>query len=72
MTYAREHVRFASAALTKAEVVHEIYLLPGTDHGFDINWGGFAAQIARPKIEAFLQRYGGAVPKDAAPPVWNR
>ena len=43
-------------ALTSAGVMHEIYLLPGNDHGFDINWGGFGRQIARAKIEEFLRR----------------
>jgi acetyl esterase/lipase len=44
-------------ALSKAGVAHETYLLPGNDHGFDINWCGFSTQIARAKIEAFLQRH---------------
>ena len=30
------------------------YLLPGNDHGFDVNWGGFA----REKIKAFLAAHG--------------
>jgi hypothetical protein len=38
-------------------VVHESHLLPGNDHGFDINWGGFGTQIARAKIKDFLQRH---------------
>ena len=44
-------------ALSKAGVARETYLLPGTDHGFDINWGGFGTQIARAKIEDFLQKH---------------
>jgi hypothetical protein len=44
-------------ALSKAGVAHGTYLLPGNDHGFDINWGGFATQIARAKIEDFLQKH---------------
>jgi len=32
-------------------------MLPGTEHGFDINWGGFGTQIARAKIEGFLQQH---------------
>jgi acetyl esterase/lipase len=44
-------------ALSRAGVTHETYLLPGNDHGFDTNWGGFATQIARAKIEGFLQRH---------------
>ena len=43
-------------ALSKAGVVHETYLLPANDHGFDVNWGGFGTQIARAKIEQFLQK----------------
>ena len=43
-------------AFSKAGVAHETYLLPGNDHGFDTNWGGFATQIARAKIQAFLQK----------------
>jgi hypothetical protein len=38
-------------------VPSEAYLLPATDHGFDVNWGGFATQFARAKIAAFLKRY---------------
>ena len=45
-------------ALTRAGVAHETDLLPGNDHGFDVNWGGFATQFARYKIRTFLQRHG--------------
>jgi acetyl esterase/lipase len=44
-------------ALTKVGVVHETCLLPGNDHGFDANWGGFGTQIARARIVEFLTRY---------------
>jgi len=44
-------------ALSKAGVAHETYSLRGNDHGFDVNWGGFGTQIARAKIEDFLQRH---------------
>jgi hypothetical protein len=44
-------------ALTKAGVAHELYLLPASDHGFDINWGGFGTQITRTKIRDFLQSH---------------
>ncbi|MFZ2007269.1 MAG: alpha/beta hydrolase, partial [Stellaceae bacterium] len=44
-------------ALARARVPHETILLPATDHAFDLNWGGFASQIARAKIKQFLQRY---------------
>jgi len=45
------------AAMKKAGVAHEMYLIPGNDHAFDLNWGGFATQIAKAKIRAFLQQY---------------
>jgi hypothetical protein len=38
-------------------VSHKLYLLPGNVHAFDLNWGGFATQIARAKIRAFLEHY---------------
>ena len=44
-------------ALSKAGVAHETYILPGHAHGFDINFGSFGAQIARAKIQDFLQRH---------------
>jgi acetyl esterase/lipase len=44
-------------ALKRAGATSEAYLLPATDHGFDVNWGGFATQFARAKIAAFLQRH---------------
>ena len=50
------HARRLSAALSEAGVSNEVYSLPATDHGFDINWGGFGTQIARAKIKAFLAR----------------
>lgn len=43
--------------LKQARVPSEAYLLPATDHGFDMNWGGFATQFARSKIALFLERY---------------
>jgi len=51
-----EQARVLDAALRAAGVPHELWLLPATDHAFDLNWGGFATQIARTKIEAFLAR----------------
>jgi acetyl esterase/lipase len=50
-----EQARSLEQALTQADVVHETYLLPGNDHGFEVNWGGFGAQFVRDKIKAFLQ-----------------
>jgi acetyl esterase/lipase len=46
-----------NAAARRAGIVSETYLLPATDHGFDVNWGGFATQFARAKIADFLARY---------------
>jgi acetyl esterase/lipase len=46
-----------NAASKHAGTVSETYLLPATDHGFDVNWGGFATQFARAKIADFLERY---------------
>ena len=45
-------------ALAKAGVPHETYILPATDHGFDVNWGGFGTQFARAKLTAFLEKNG--------------
>jgi len=44
-------------ALARAGVYHETYLLPVTDHAFDLNWGGFGTQIARAKLEHFLRQH---------------
>ncbi len=52
-----DQAQILDAALTGAGVPHETYLLPATDHAFDLNWGGFATQIARAKIRQFLQLY---------------
>jgi hypothetical protein len=49
-----------SAAIRQDWRAHEIDLLPGNDHGFATNWGGFCAQIARARIGDFLQRYAVA------------
>ena len=50
-----DQAQILDAALARAGVPQETYLLPATDHGFDFNWGGFATQIARAKIKQFLQ-----------------
>jgi acetyl esterase/lipase len=44
-------------ALRKAGVQHELCVLPGNDHAFDSNWGGFGTQVARAKIKAFLKSH---------------
>jgi acetyl esterase/lipase len=53
-----DQARSLDQAFTHAGVPHETYLLPGNDHGFEVNWGGFGAQFARDKIKAFLQKHG--------------
>lgn len=47
------------SALTVAEVPHEFYYLPATDHLYDMNWGNFATQLTRTKITRFLGQYAG-------------
>jgi acetyl esterase/lipase len=47
-------------AFVLAGAPHETVLLPGSDHGFDVNWGGFATQIARARIERFLREHDAA------------
>lgn len=44
-------------ALKKANVHHELYILPETDHSFDANWSYLSTQIAREKIRSFLHKY---------------
>ena len=53
-----EQATLLDDALTIAAVAHDTCLLPATDHGFDINWGGFATQIARARVEQFLRQHG--------------
>src|SRR5262249_28443923 len=45
-------------ALKRANVIHETYLLPGSDHAFDVNWGGFGTQFTRDKLKSFLKKNG--------------
>jgi acetyl esterase/lipase len=54
-----EHALRLDRALAQVGATHELYVLPATDHAFDVNWGGFATQIARAKIADFLARHGG-------------
>jgi acetyl esterase/lipase len=51
-----EQAGLLDRALAKAGVDHETWLLPATDHVFDLNWGGFATQFARDRIRRFLER----------------
>jgi acetyl esterase/lipase len=53
-----EQAQLLDDALNRAGVVHETCIMPGDDHGFDINWGGFGTQIARARIERFLRQHG--------------
>ncbi len=52
---AADHDSLLYQALDEAGVSHDMYSLPGNDHGFDFNWGGFGTQIARAEIEEFLR-----------------
>lgn len=45
--------RFA-ARLGEHGVEHQLVELPWAEHMFDLNWGGFASQIARHEIGSFL------------------
>jgi len=45
-------------ALAAAGIDHETYLFPWANHGFDVNWGSIATQVARAKVVAFLQKHG--------------
>ena len=51
------HAEALNQALSKAAVPHETYVLPGNDHGFDLNWGGWGTQVARAKISQFLRNH---------------
>jgi acetyl esterase/lipase len=51
-----EQARLLDAALARAGVYHDTYLLPANDHAFDLNWGGFGTQIARAKLKDFLRQ----------------
>ncbi len=53
-----EQAELLAGALGAAGVAHETCIVPGEDHGFDVNWGTFATQIARAQIERFLGRHG--------------
>jgi acetyl esterase/lipase len=53
------------AALEKARVPHETDFLPGNDHGFDTNWGGFGTQIARARVKSFLEEHDAPSPTKA-------
>jgi acetyl esterase/lipase len=48
--------RVLDEALSKKGIPHETYILPASDHGFDVNWGGFGTQFARAKIKQFLEK----------------
>lgn len=50
-----DQAKVLDQALSNAGVAHEVVLLSGNDHVFDTNWGGFATQIARARIRAFLE-----------------
>lgn len=49
--------RVLDTVLSNVFVKHELYFMPGSDHGFDANWSNLGTQIARDKIRSFLQRF---------------
>ncbi len=51
-----DHRRYAER-LRAASVPHRLIELPLTEHMFDMNWGGFASQIARQEILRFLDEH---------------
>ena len=44
-------------ALASEGVAHEIYLLPGADHGFDLNWASMSSDFAREMVRRFLLKH---------------
>ena len=36
---------------------HRLLELPYTQHGFELNWGGWGSQITRPELERFLEQH---------------
>jgi acetyl esterase/lipase len=53
-----EQAHSLDSAIGQVGATHVTCLLPGNDHGFDVNWGGFGTQVARAKVKDFLDRYG--------------
>ena len=53
-----EQTIILAKALAAAGIDHETYLFPWANHGFDVNWGRIATQVARAKVAAFLQKHG--------------
>ncbi len=53
----QEQAKNLDKMLTVNGVYHELYLLPGADHGFDAKSGNLGTQFAREKLKAFLQKY---------------
>lgn len=52
----REQADRLDHALSAAGVIHETYLLPWVDHGYDANWSSFATQFSCAKIRSFLEK----------------
>ncbi|MGE7691711.1 alpha/beta hydrolase family protein [Lysinibacillus sp. NPDC097214] len=53
----KEQTEALDRELKENNVPHELYLLPGTDHAFDILSGNLSTQFAFEKIKAFLEKY---------------
>lgn len=56
--FSDNQARLLDDSLSQAEVAHQVVLLPATSHSYDTNWGGFATQITRTRIERFLRTHG--------------
>jgi len=46
-----------AARLKALAVPYRVVTIPGADHGFDFQWGGWATQISRNVLGQFLRRY---------------
>jgi acetyl esterase/lipase len=52
-----EQSRRLDAALTRVGAVHEYLELPGSNHAYDLAWGGWTTQITREVLRRFLERH---------------
>lgn len=53
----KEQAEALDRKLKENNVPHELYLLPGTDHAFDIFSDNLSTQFTFEKVKAFLQKY---------------
>ncbi|NKZ01868.1 alpha/beta hydrolase [Nocardiopsis alborubida] len=52
-----EDNRRLAARLDAAGVPHRLLEIPWAEHMFDLNWGGFASQVARHGLDGFLDEH---------------